>query len=57
MPSVMYRRLDGSTPAGSRQEIVHRLVSLVEACYTSQSMMISIFNTTFLRYYCLCAVA
>jgi len=24
MPSVMYRRLDGSTPAGSRQEIVHR---------------------------------
>eukprot|EP00794_Sanderia_malayensis_P009222 gene9222-10196_t len=24
MPSVMYRRLDGNTPAGSRQDIVHR---------------------------------
>ena len=27
MPSVMYRRLDGSTPAGSRQDIVHRYVA------------------------------
>ena len=50
MPSVMYRRLDGSTPAGSRQDIVHRLVSLLPTCHTSQGLMISICNTNLFRY-------